>query len=163
MNDALTVSELAKAVCPFGAAPAQVDFLSRRIRHWTLSGLLPTLGEKHVGAGRNRHYPADAMYLVALLNSLADFGLSVWALRSVAFITGAADRVAGMSNQTGPIEQAKRGEAEVYLIAHGNLTTDDVPPMSICAPEHLVEKIRRMEGGRGVVLNLTALFATLRR
>lgn len=75
-----TVAELAKAVT---GAEGDTDLVTRRIRHWTLAGALAAVGPAHSGTGRHRRYAKSAAYHAALLNWLADWGLSIAILQAV--------------------------------------------------------------------------------
>ena len=78
-----TLSEL--IVCVGAkASPRRHDLVSRRLRHWGSTGVLQTVGALHVGTGRSRRFGAEEAYLGALLIRLADWGLSIGALKAVA-------------------------------------------------------------------------------
>ena len=78
-----TLSEL--TVCVGAkASPRRHDLVSRRLRHWGSTGVLQTVGALHVGTGRSRRFGAEEAYLGALLIRLADWGLSIGALKAVA-------------------------------------------------------------------------------
>ncbi len=52
--------------------PEEVVSKSGRIQHWTEKGLFLLLGDKHVGRGRARSYPAAALWLAAFFDHCAD-------------------------------------------------------------------------------------------
>ena len=66
--------ELAERLAP---SPEEVARTSGRIQHWTERGLFILLGDKHVGRGRARRYPEEALWLAAFLGHCADRGGSV--------------------------------------------------------------------------------------
>ena len=57
--------------------PEEVAAKSGRIQHWTEKGLFLLLGDKHVGRGRARSYPAAALWLAAFFDHCADRGASI--------------------------------------------------------------------------------------
>ena len=57
--------------------PEEVVSKSGRIQHWTEKGLFLLLGDKHVGRGRARSYPAAALWLAAFFDHCADRGASI--------------------------------------------------------------------------------------
>src|SRR5260370_15121637 len=77
------LSELTVCVGAKGR-PRRHDLVSRRLRHWGSTGVLQTVGALHVGTGRSRRFGAEEAYLGALLIRLADWGLSIGALKAVA-------------------------------------------------------------------------------
>ena len=78
-----TLSEL--TVCVGAkAGPRRHDLVSRRLRHWGSTGVLQTVGALHVGTGRSRRFGTEEAYLGALLIRLADWGLSIGALKAIA-------------------------------------------------------------------------------
>ena len=58
-------------------SPTDVARASGRIQHWTEKGLFAVLGEKHVGRGRARRYPKDALWLAAFYDHCADRAATV--------------------------------------------------------------------------------------
>jgi hypothetical protein len=78
-----TLSEL--TVCIGAkASPRRHDLVARRLRHWGSTGVLQTVGALHVGTGRSRRFGTEEAYLGALLIRLADWGLSIGALKAIA-------------------------------------------------------------------------------
>ena len=80
MDDGFTVAELAKKVAEH---ERDLDLVTRRIRHWSLAGVLDPLGPTHSGTGRHRRYAGSAVYCAAVLNRLADWGLPISVLKVV--------------------------------------------------------------------------------
>jgi len=77
-----TVSELAERL---GAqSQQQQDLWLRRLRHWTATDVLETIGPQHTGTGRSRRYQVDALYLAAVLLGLADLGMPIGVIKVVA-------------------------------------------------------------------------------
>jgi len=73
---ALTVARLAEYALP--ASPdGDVDVLIRRIRGWTLSGVLRPTGDVHSGVGKHRRYPETEAYFVALAEALTHWHIPV--------------------------------------------------------------------------------------
>ncbi len=77
--DSLKVKQLAQRVAP-DASPKEITRIVRQLRHWTLMSVLRAAGQVHVGAGRHREYPTEAVYIAAILIELAGIGLAVDAL-----------------------------------------------------------------------------------
>ncbi len=73
MENGYTVGELAHLVVP-GTNAAEVAHVNRQLRHWTLTGVLKTLGVTHTGAGRHRKYSGDAVHVAALMVELSCLG-----------------------------------------------------------------------------------------
>ena len=79
-------AELARAI-----GGANEALLIRRIRHWTLCGILPASCGTQVGTGRMRRYSQDTVPLARVLNKLAGWGLSIGMLKDVADYLATAD------------------------------------------------------------------------
>lgn len=79
-DSSLTAGQLAEAIeaSDFIQAPL------RRIRHWTVTGLLEPVSGTHTGPGRHRRYARSTVYLVSLLNVLADMSLPIGVLKQAA-------------------------------------------------------------------------------
>jgi hypothetical protein len=78
----LTLADLATAVTG-GAPRLRRDLLERRLAHWSNTGVLETLGPVNTGRGKSRLFRREQSYVAGLLLRLADFGLSIAALRFV--------------------------------------------------------------------------------
>lgn len=77
----LTVSELAGACPPSGAGGgvdiSRLRLWTRRLRHWTNLGLLPTAAKHREGAGQHRLYDPSTAYTAAVLLRIAATGASL--------------------------------------------------------------------------------------
>jgi hypothetical protein len=71
----LTVSQIAERV--IGTDETRKAALIERMRHWTREGLLSPEGDRNPGTGRHRVYDDSIIFDVAILNALADQGLTV--------------------------------------------------------------------------------------
>ena len=80
MDDTYTASGVAEAVVGDDA----IDTLLRRVRHWTVTEILRPITGTHTGPGRHRRYERSTVYLVALLNVLANMSLSIGVLKEAA-------------------------------------------------------------------------------
>lgn len=80
MERLFSLSQLVAAVLVPGEEP---ELLTRRVRHWSLVGALPTAGAAHTGKGKHRRYGSTAIYLAAILHRLADRGLPIGILKGV--------------------------------------------------------------------------------
>jgi hypothetical protein len=78
---ALTVSELTAACVPPDEETRSLWL--RRVRDWSSIGILPAT-RRHEGTGRHRLFRHDAVYATAVLLRLADLGIPIGNLRSVA-------------------------------------------------------------------------------
>jgi hypothetical protein len=76
----LTAKELARQVA--GSA-AEEDLVFRRVRAWTVEGLLTPEGELNPGTGRSRHYSTKVLPKARTLNRLTDCGVTAQTLRLV--------------------------------------------------------------------------------
>jgi hypothetical protein len=73
-----TIGEMAQRLRPI--AP-NVEATVIRLRHWTTGLMLVPIEKMHAGTGRHRAYAADDVYNAAILHVLADFGLTISAVR----------------------------------------------------------------------------------
>jgi hypothetical protein len=72
LTTSISLKELVDRVTPAGVDRAVVE---RRIRHWTGHGILPTEGAAFPGQGKSRKYSEEIIYLAAVLNELAKYGI----------------------------------------------------------------------------------------
>jgi DNA-binding transcriptional MerR regulator len=86
---ALTVSELTAACVPPDEETRSLWL--RRLRDWSSIGILPA-ARQHEGTGRHRLFSRDAIYATAVLLRLADLGIPIGNLRSVARLINAPRR-----------------------------------------------------------------------
>lgn len=86
----LSVAELAGIIDP-RPGPDRVATVER-LRHWSAVGLLEPTNDRNPGTGRKRAYSPDAIYSAALLNALANLGLSIGMLRHHVVDLAAAER-----------------------------------------------------------------------
>lgn len=77
-QNTVAVGPLSEAIAPPGVDPSLV---SRQIRHWTNSGLLTTVDDKHGGSGKHRRYDLTQSYHSALLAELAQYSLTIGTLQ----------------------------------------------------------------------------------
>jgi DNA-binding transcriptional MerR regulator len=87
----LTVSELT-AACKPPDDETRLLWL-RRVRDWSNIGMVPAT-RQHEGTGRHRLFSPDAVYATAVLLRLADLGIPIGNLRSVARLINAPRRTA---------------------------------------------------------------------
>jgi hypothetical protein len=73
-----TIGEIAQRLRPI--AP-NVEATVIRLRHWTTGLMLVPIDKMHAGTGKHRVYAADDVYNAAILHVLADFGLTISAVR----------------------------------------------------------------------------------
>src|SRR5580693_6683889 len=87
----LTVSELTAACKP----PDEVthSLWLRRVRDYSNVGILPAT-RQHGGTGRHRLFSPDTIYATAVLLRLADLGIPIGNLRSLARLINAPRRTA---------------------------------------------------------------------
>jgi DNA-binding transcriptional MerR regulator len=84
----LSVSELARACAPIDSA-GEVDanrlsLWTRRLRHWTVLGILPSSTRHGDGAGKHRLYRPELVYQASVLLRLAGVGLPFPVIRLIA-------------------------------------------------------------------------------
>ena len=167
MNDTYYVSDLARIaarVASFPEKPAQrdIDVAIRRLRGWTLAGALAPIGDPHAGTGRHREYDRSAVYLVAVLNVLADNNLAIGPIleisRLVRNVPGPTPLLAG--NTLDLWNKALAG-GDVFIvmtdgprIRGGKTTVAD-----LVSGDKLQETMHRCLGG--IFINLTAIFSRL--
>jgi DNA-binding transcriptional MerR regulator len=84
----LSVSELAAACAPVDAIGEfdanRLRLWTRRLRHWTVLGILPTTGRHAEGPGKHRLYNADLVYPSAVLLRIAGIGLPFPVIKLIA-------------------------------------------------------------------------------
>jgi hypothetical protein len=95
----MTAKQLAARVA--GTAGDE-DLIFRRVRYWTVEGLLVPSGELNPGHGRKRFYNQSAVIKASALNRLTDAGVSIVILRVAATFmdTPEFDR---LSSKYGPL------------------------------------------------------------
>jgi DNA-binding transcriptional MerR regulator len=76
----VAVSEIAELIVPPGAGRAAVI---ERLRAWADAGLLKPAGELNPGTGRHRVFLDTEILVAALLNTLADAGVTVGKQRNI--------------------------------------------------------------------------------
>jgi len=156
MSTTYTLSELAERVAGT-AAPEAVATASRRIEHWYSSGLFASakvdVGPKHLGRGRVRRYPQEAIAWARLWSAMAEYELGVVAMAQATM----AIKLKMLRNPTkAMLEEAMRGEgpATFLLLPSSGARDVDVQPFAIArAPIQLSDQFLG-----GWVLNLTAIF-----
>ena len=172
MDESYSVSQLAERVAPT-TDKAEVARITRQLRHWTLTGVLGTLGATHTGAGRHRRYSGDAVYVAAVLIELSRLGLPVGALHLVSLgLLGYLKLVRARSGKPSKAEpqahlwrRAIKGERTIYLTFNvrfddegakgGGLAlydADEPNPPSPITKDHM----------SAIVADLTQLFEPLR-
>ncbi len=163
MREGLTVKGITERVQP---DPAEAPAVHRRLRHDTKLGLLAPLGEKHSGTGRWRTYPEEAVYVAAVLEELAKYGVDLRVRASVAALVWYGlgfDRVGEPFSDS---VEVKKGDAlpnfqraldnstDVYLhIARETGRTGSVGTSLQALPEEDVSSV--------LTINLTKVFAKL--
>src|SRR5271169_5718404 len=70
----LTVGDIADKIAH---SPQDRATVHERLRHWTREGLIPVIGEKRPGAGHHKRYAESSVYIAAILNILANRGVTV--------------------------------------------------------------------------------------
>jgi hypothetical protein len=91
--------------------------VERRIRHWSSHGLLK-IADRFPGQGQVRHYLDDDLYVAAVLNELARYGLPLQVLAPVSNVI-----YSHIGKDDDEWEEAKRGVGRVILF----LTYEDKP------------------------------------
>lgn len=82
-----TVSALAErldGVTLGGEFPEERERLLRRLRYWTLTGVLRPAEGLHTGVGRHRRYDQKSILVAAVLYELAQMGLSLGTMKHAA-------------------------------------------------------------------------------
>ena len=72
----LTVREIAERILPV-SPDGDMEALVRKLRHWTLSGVLRPVGSLHTGAGRHRKYEETEIYFAGLAVELTRWRIPV--------------------------------------------------------------------------------------
>lgn len=88
MRPSLSVSELARACAPIDST-GKVDenrlrLWTRRLRHWTVLGILPAATRHGEGAGKHRLYHPELVYQAAVLLRVAGMGLPFPVIKLIA-------------------------------------------------------------------------------
>ncbi len=159
--------------------PGEVASKSGRIQHWTEKGLFLLLGDKHVGRGRARSYPAAALWLAAFFDHCADRGASIgqmayWAPSFMHFDRreqakasilelakkhpGTEHAVETLEAGFKPLDDAIAGKAVYMMIREPRPSTPD---------QHIVEfddkPLAPPDWPGASIFNLTAIFDRVRR
>jgi DNA-binding transcriptional MerR regulator len=134
----------------------------RRLRHWTVLGLLPTAAKRNGGAGQHRLYSDRTAYLAAALLRLAGMGLPASVIevasRDIQSYVRRQTLFAQIGKET--IERPHDGKRRCHLITRlKDEAQSIIVGISYTADENTIflgEAYREFEGA--VVLNLTSLF-----
>ena len=158
--------------------PEEVVSKSGRIQHWTEKGLFLLLGDKHVGRGRARSYPAAALWLAAFFDHCADRGATIgqmayWAPPFMHFdhreqvkasILELAKKHPGIEPAINtleaglkPLDDALAGKAVYMMIREPRPSTSDIPIL-----EFSNEPVVPPEWPGASIFNLTAIFDRVR-
>jgi hypothetical protein len=173
MENGYTVGELAHLVVP-GTNAAEVAHVNRQLRHWTLTGVLKTLGVTHTGAGRHRKYSGDAVHVAALMVELSCLGLPVGTLSLLA--TGLMGVLRPVKTRDGkPLmdqgaaekwRRAIRGDGVIYLtfnVKYGKRWPQSVGVAFYEADGPDVPSPITVGHVSAIVVDLTRLFEPLRQ
>ncbi len=80
MPETLTLKQLVQHVAPVYFTQAELKTLARQIQHWTVCGLFDQAGvsipDKHVGRGRSRRYPKNAIFWCAFFRAMSRYGMA---------------------------------------------------------------------------------------
>jgi DNA-binding transcriptional MerR regulator len=161
INDTLTVAELAEVIVRQVVGERTAPVI-RRLRHWTLAGILKPIGAAHSGSGHHRRYSRDSIPIAAVLNWLANRGLSITMLDAIGKTLPFLSK-----HQSELWKQATSGRTpRVYL---GVLTFKSEEPaqyelperveLGLIAEENLQEALDVNEGM--ILINLSVLFRRL--
>jgi hypothetical protein len=85
----LTIGELADRVEPDSA---RLGTIHARIQGWVREGLLRDWGGERTGTGHHRRFDERAVYVVAVLNVLADYDMTIGAMMRAPLDTGQYNR-----------------------------------------------------------------------
>jgi hypothetical protein len=156
-----TIATFSPAQVVAAIPTAEPTLLMRRVRHWTMSGILPTAERLHPGSGRQRHYTRDAVYFAALLNHLSDWGLPIRALEPISRDLAETVGLPGEPGRWGWEERrlweaAISGSETVYLFAGVSAAAESADPAAALTFLQLTVE------GEGLHVNLTRLFAGVR-
>ncbi len=168
-----TVGELARLLVTETDA-AEVAHVNRKLRHWTLTGVLKALGVTHTGAGRHRKYSGDAVHVAALMVELSRLGLPVGTLSLLAaglmgilrpHRTLDGKRLAG-EHEAELWRRAIRGEGVIYLtfnVKYGTRWPQSVGVTFYEADGPDVPSPVTVGHVSAIVVDLTRLFEPLRQ
>jgi hypothetical protein len=156
MTSDLSLAELAEAVT--AGAPDDMNLVMRRVRHWTVAGIMPTEGEVHAGTGRHRRYPRSSVHLTLVLTRMADFGLSIGLLKMTSMVLQSASMGMGRGKRW---QEAVTGKREIYCLfaadkSSASQTITDAANNALLTEEQIIERMKKSEAG--ILINLTALF-----
>ena len=158
---ALSVKQLAERLAPLKDDPDRARTV-RRIRHWTLTGLLPTSGDLHVGSGQSRSYEPHTAYQVALLEELSRYDLSVGQLKAI-MTTIIANRAIQARDGDDAIGAAMRGERKVvawFALGEADYHSSSSGPLqAVLGGVDQANFETPDEASSAIVLNLTKVFS----
>lgn len=60
-----------------------VEKLARQVRHWTLNGLVNTVGSMHTGTGVSRRYNAEEIRIAAIIGEFSRYGMTITELGEI--------------------------------------------------------------------------------
>jgi hypothetical protein len=170
MGSELSVTELAeriarpRVVFPSGEDPRRIELTTRRLRHWTMSGLLPTAGDLHTGPGRSRTYDREIVYVAAVLDVLADLGLGIGPLATCARYLLKHARGKNPAPAKALWSDAVKGQAQVYGLYWAQGSDAETRPPGSAFTLLNGEELGSMKGAPwlgAVLIDLTATFARL--
>lgn len=161
-----TVSQITDRIAP-DRDLEEKKRLHRQIRHWTVAGLLQTVGALYSGPGRHRSYGREEPYIAAILVELSRYQLPIGVLQLI------ANGVRGVPND--PSGHKMWGEAKARLrtiYAAINLketrgsgledsSNDDNGSTDVILYSPEVERGMPETDNSVIVLNLTELFSNL--
>jgi hypothetical protein len=110
----LTVKQLAERLLPV-SPDEDLGALTRQLRHWTLGGLLETVGEVHVGAGRARKYDEYELYYAALAMELSRWRIPVGVSHLIVRMARDQNEHAAATGKGSVFSRAVAGEADIFL------------------------------------------------
>ncbi len=121
----MTLREIVRRLDPARIARSMTE---RRVRHWTSSGVLRLSGTLFPGQGQAREYDEEAVFVAAVLNELAKYGMPLATLEAVARdlygIIGDHTQVNSAGDVVGDLwQQSKAGGAIGLTMAQVPTTT----------------------------------------
>ncbi|HEY9079478.1 hypothetical protein [Magnetovibrio sp.] len=102
------VKRVARIICRIDDDKA-LEQTVRKIRHWTNSDILSTVGEKNTGTGVSRMYDENAVYIAALMLEITRYGITVDMLETF------EEWISECWEETDDWEEAKSGQREVIF------------------------------------------------
>ena len=156
------VAEIAARLGP--KSERQRDLWLRRLRHWSLTGVLDPVGRRHTGTGHHRLYNTETLHIAAVLMRLADLGVPLGPLKVIA---GGLAKNKDHSQAAERWEAAKRPAQDgcwwiCFLFSPSDHDAFDTVSVAIEQGDGLMTPAIWAEVDAPIFVNLTSVFSRVK-